>query len=168
MYKEFSFRIKVKGTIGIYSFSVPCENGYVITNNYCPNALLVNESMLFITPKHGETEAEFIQDCNNIVAKANANPDNDIMFCLGQAVVGITIEHINRCGRLLFQDLLIYVDCFAYLLKAIGFNDTKIKHVYPNVVKQIVDGASDYVKDSHTLLPLHTTNIYQRLCKLTD
>ena len=130
MYKEFSFRIKVKGVIGTYSFSVSCENGYVITNNYCPNALLVGEGVLFsrvVTPKHGETEAEFIQDCNNIVVKANANSDNDIMFCLGQAVTGVIIDHINRCGRLLFQDLLVYVDCFAYLLKAVGFSDNEIK-----------------------------------------
>lgn len=79
--KQFSFRIKVNGSIGTYSFSAPCENGYIITNNFCPKALLVGEGTILsqiAIPQNGETESEFIQDCNNIVAKASANPDSDV------------------------------------------------------------------------------------------
>ncbi|MDY2641766.1 MAG: hypothetical protein SOW01_05255 [Mediterranea sp.] len=171
MNKQFSFRIKVRGTFGNYSFVAPCENGFVITNQYCPNELLVGEGNIFaqITiPQNGESEAEFIQDCNNIVAKANNTPDNDTFFCLGQAVNGVMIDHINRCGRLLFQDLLIYMDCFAHLLKATGYNDADIKRTYPIIVKQIVDAAKDLVKDSHTLRPIQNTNLYRILCKLVQ
>lgn len=171
MNKTFSFRIKVNGIIGTYSFTAPCENGYVITNYYCPKALLVGEGSLIsqiAIPQNGELEQEFIQDCNNIVAKANANQDPDILFCLGQAVNGVMIDHINRCGRLLFQDMLLYMDCFSYLLKSVGYADLEIKSIYPKIVKQIVDVAKNYVKDSHTLLPFHVTNIYQILSRLAN
>lgn len=171
MNKQFSFRMKVNGTIGTYSFSVPCQNGYVITNYYCPKALLIGEdSIIFqiVVPQNGESETEFVKDCSNIVTKANANPDHDTLFCLGQAVNEVMIDHINRCGRLLFQDMLLYMDCFSYLLNAAGFVDSEIKHIYPIITKQIVDVAKNYVKDSHTLLPLHMTNVYKVLCKLAN
>lgn len=170
MNKRFSFRMKVDGVYGIHSFYAPVENGFVITNYYCPKALLVGEGTMLsqvAVPQNGETEAEFIQDCNSIVAEANAcTESDDTFYCLGQAANAIMIAHINRCGRLLFQDLLVYMDCLAYLLKAAGYADSEIKRVYPVIVKQIVDAARQYVRDSHTLLPFHVTNFYQILCRL--
>lgn len=43
MNKQFSFSIKVNGSIGEYSFNAPVENGYVFTNYFCPNSLLQGE-----------------------------------------------------------------------------------------------------------------------------
>ena len=60
MDKQFSFRIKVKGVYGNYSFYAPVENGFVITNSYCPKELIVGESSILsqiATPRNGETEA---------------------------------------------------------------------------------------------------------------
>jgi len=169
MDKQFSFFIKVKGSLGRYFFTAPAENGFVITNKYCPNALLVGEGSMFsqiVIPQSGESEYEFVNDCQNIVNKSNTIPDDDVFFCLGQGLMSVVSDHINRCGRLLFQDLLLYMDCFAYLLKATGYADSAIKGAYPVVAKQIVEVTRQYVKDSHTLLPFHNTNIYQILCRL--
>jgi len=83
-------------------------------------------------------------------------------------LITVVSAHINRCGRLLFQDLLLYMDCFAYLLKATGYADSEIKRVYPIIAKQIVDLTSQYVKDSHTLIPFQVTNIYKILCRLAN
>ena len=169
MNKQFTFSIKKNGFQQRCSFSAPVEGGYVITNNYCPNALIVGEGTLLsqiAVPQNGESEAEFIQDCQNIVNQSNTISDNDVFFCLGQGLFAVVAAHINRCGRLLFQDLLLYMDCFAYLLKATGYADSEIKRVYPIVTKQIVDQASMHVKDSHTLVPFRVTNIYKILCRL--
>ena len=169
MNKQFTFSIKKNGSLQRCAFSAPVEGGYVITNNYCPNALIVGEGSMFsqiVIPQNGETEDEFIQDCQNIVNKSNTISDNDVFFCLGQGLITVVSAHINRCGRLLFQDLLLYMDCFAYLLKATGYADSEIKRVYPIIAKQIVDLTSQYVKDSHTLIPFQATNIYKILCRL--
>jgi len=169
MNKQFTFSIKKNGYLQKCSFAAPIENGFVITNNYCPNALIVGEGSFFsqvVVPQNGETEEEFIQDCQNIVNKSNTISDNDIFFCLGQGLITVVSAHINRCGRLLFQDLLLYMDCFAYLLKGTGYADSEIRRVYPIITKQIVDLTSQYVKDSHTLIPFQVTNIYKILTRL--
>mgnify|MGYP007025275340 CR=1 FL=1 len=31
------------------------------------------------------------------------------------------MDHLARCGRLIFGDLLIYMDCFSLLLEGDGF-----------------------------------------------
>ena len=169
MDKQFSFFIKVRGSIGKYSFTAPVENGFVITNHFCPNSLLIGESSFLsqvVTPQQGESEDEFIQDCQNIINTSNEICDDDTMFCLGQGLFSVVTAHIDRCGRLLFQDLLLYMDCFSYLLKAVGYAESEIKHAYPILTKQIVDITNQYVKDSHTLLPFRVTNIYKTLCRL--
>lgn len=171
MNKQFSFLIKVKGVIGKYSFVAPVENGFVITNYFCPNPLIIGESSFLsqiATPQQGESEGEFVQDCQNIVNKSNEICDDDVMFCLGQGLFSVVTAHINRCGRLLFQDLLLYMDCFAYLLKAVGYAEADIKHAYLFITKKIVDITNQYVKDSHTLLPFRVTNTYRILCRLTS
>lgn len=169
MNKQFSFSIKVNGSIGKYSFSAPVENGYVFTNYFCPNSLLQGEGNFLsqnAIPQQGETEDEFVQDCQYIVNKSNTIPTEDTFTSLGQGLMHIVCNHLDIYGRILFMDLLIYMDCFAYLLKATGFSETEIKRVYPIVTKQIVDAAIQYVKDSHTLLPFHATKYYKILCKL--
>lgn len=121
-----------------------------------------------VIPLNEETEDELIQDCQNIVNKSNTIADNDVFFCLGQGLITVVSAHINRCGRLLFQGLLLYMDCFAYLLKAAGYADSEIKRVYPIISKQVVDLTSQYVKVSHTLIPFQATNIYKILCRLAN
>lgn len=121
-----------------------------------------------VIPLNEKTEDELIQDCQNIVNKSNTIADNDVFFCLGQGLITVVSAHINRCGRLLFQGLLLYMDCFAYLLKATGYADSEINRVYPIISKQVVDLTSQYVKVSHTLIPFQATNIYKILCRLAN
>ena len=162
--KLFSFHIKNGTSFGVYSFYAPCKNGYVITNYYCPRALLVNDTLPFaqaIIPEYGESEAEFIQDCNNIVKFANANPDQDVFYRLGQGLFQVIINHIHTFNRIYFKDLLIYMDCFSHLLKALDYADVEIRRVYPIITKRIVDVAQEYVLESRSTLPINTTCYYQ-------
>ena len=169
MNKQFTFSIKVNGFFKKLSFTVPVEGGNVITNYFCPNALYTGEGSFIsqiATPVTGETEEEFVKDCQNIVNVSNQTDDDDIFFCLGEGLFDVVSNHIKKCGRLLFQDLLLYMDCFAYLLKATGYAESEIKRVYPMVTKQIVDVTGQYVKDSYTLMPFDCSNTYRVLCKL--
>lgn len=168
MNKQFSFSIKVKGAVKKYSFTIPVKNGFVITNYFCPNSLLIGEGPLAnaITPMQGETEEEFIQDCQNIVNESNNISEDDAFTCLGLGLMHVVWHHIDKFGRILFQDFLIYMDCFAYLLRASGYAESEVKRVYPIIAKQLLDTIIQYVKDSHTLLPFHITKCYKTLCSL--
>lgn len=173
MNKNFAFSIKGYNC----SFSAPVEGAYVITNYYCPKELLLREGSLgegsfsllkAIVPQNLEAEYEFINDCKNIVNKANTISNHDVSYCLTQSISYVAWQHINRCGRLMFQDLLLYVDCYSYLLKAAGYSDSEIRRSYPIIARQLVDIYSQYVKDSHTLAPFQGTNKYKILCRLAD
>jgi hypothetical protein len=45
MNKQFTFSIRKNGSLQRCAFSAPVEGGDVITNNYCPNALIVGSSL---------------------------------------------------------------------------------------------------------------------------
>ena len=73
----------------------------------------------------------------------------------------------------MWETLVIYIDCFSYLLKAVGFADAEIKRRYPVITKQMTDKYMEYIvaKDSRYLcvLPLNTdNNLYKTLCELTN
>lgn len=168
MKKDYSFQIKVNGIIGTYSFSIPYENGAVITNEYCPMSLLTYDSPIVVEYVSKEPEDEFLKDCTNIVKYVNSCPNRPIAANLGQATFSVMCDHINMFGRLIFHNMLKYMDCDAYLLKAVGFPDSEIKEAYPQIVKGMVDLVIDAIKDSYTLLPFRQSPFYQTLCKLAN
>lgn len=58
-------------------------------------------------------------------------------------------EHISRCGRLLFCDLLMYVDCLAYLCYASDLmSESQILNNYASWAKFIVDKRKSSIKCS--------------------
>lgn len=58
-------------------------------------------------------------------------------------------EHISRCGRLLFCDLLMYVDCLAYLCYASDLmSESQILNDYASWAKFIVDKRKSSIKCS--------------------
>lgn len=58
-------------------------------------------------------------------------------------------EHISRCGRVLFCDLLMYVDCLAYLCYASDLmTEEQIQSNYASWAKYIVDKRKSSVKCS--------------------
>lgn len=167
MDKQFSFKLKVNRFDGTYTFTVPCENGFIITSQYCPNSLLGPDNVPYVW---GEKEPEFIKDYNKIAEQtstfAKDNPKLDTVDCFYHAVNKVAFFHAIRYGRLIFHDLLIYMDCSAHLMKAIGFKDSEIKRYYVTTLKKIVDEANDNIKDSTTLLPFKSSTYYKTLCSL--
>lgn len=170
-YKTLKFIARISGTEKNLSFNVPIENGAAVTNRFCPQELLTGGAFAnipgFITAINGESLDEFINDCNlQIIAmNTSTSADSKIDAHIGGLMAAV-MNHLKRCGRLIFGDLLIYVDCFSYLLLADGFSEKEIKNIYPQITKAIVDFYPDFVKNSVNLAPLKEARIYWILCNL--
>lgn len=163
-YKTLNFTTCICGKQKILSFEIPMQEENVVTNRFCPQELLTGKfpnKQGLITTITGETFDEFVYDCNmQIIAMRSSTPDDTKMDAhIGSLMAAVT-NHLKRYGRLIFGDLLIYVDCFSYLLWADGFSEEEIKRTYPRITKIIVDFYPDFVKNSVNLAPLKETPIY--------
>lgn len=151
--KNFSFNVAINGCNKNLVFSAPCENGAVITHRFCPQELLTG-GISFISAINGESIDEFISDCEKqVIAMNNADTADKILNIHVAGLVATVMDHISRCGRLIFGDLLIYMDCFSYLLYADGFGEEEVKDIYPHVCRIIVELYPDYIKNTMDLSP---------------
>ena len=148
MEHKYSFKLQIAGKVKSISFYAPTQDGNVITNKYCPQELLTG-GLPFVTAINGESIGEFISDCQMQVDafSTNLNRDTTMEIHIGGLMSAIT-AHLNRCGRLIFGDLLIYMDCFSYLLHADGMCDKDICYAYPRILRSIVQLYADYIKNT--------------------
>lgn len=134
-----------KGRGKTYSIEIPIENGGVRTDKFCPQELLTG-GISIISAINGETEDEFLSDCQKQVMAmdltAPATPAVDRHIA---GLMAVVMDHFSRCGRIIFGDLLIYLDCFSLLLEADGFAEAEIRRMYPRVAKTIADLYPDHV-----------------------
>lgn len=151
--KQFQFPAKINGHYKTLSFSIPTENGGVRTDKYCPQELLTG-GLSLITAMNGEAEEEFITDCRKqIMAMEKAGNGMSKLEVHKGGLMAVVMEHLARCGRLIFGDLLIYTDIFCYLLAADGYLDSEIRKVYPNMIRTIVEMYPDYIFNTRDLSP---------------
>lgn len=75
------------------------------------------------------------------------------------ALACLVTAHVNQHGRLIFNDLLTYIDIFSYFLFADGIDEDNIKTNYPRFTYQFLIKMPNYLKDSATLQPLTNTNM---------
>ncbi len=166
--RNILFEAVIQGQQKDLVVNVPVERDNVVTNEYCPQELLTG-GLNFVTSINGETFGEFIADCNmQIRAMMDTDENYSRIDVHVEGLMAAVISHINRCGRLIFGDLLIYVDCFSLLLKADGFEDDFIRKVYPRITKTIVDQYPMFLKNTINLAPLHQTPLYNILSALVD
>lgn len=156
--KCFCFETTISGVRTKLIVKAPVENDGVITNKYCPRELLTG-GLAFIRAVNGEGIEEFIQDCQKQCAGMRAAGSN--VSKLDAHVAGLMAsvnDHLSRCGRLIFGDLLIYMDCFALLLEADGFSDSEIRDSYPRIARSIVELYPDYICNTSDLSPFNGTH----------
>lgn len=155
---RFSFATKINGKRKDLIINAPVENGGVYTNKYCPQELLTG-GISFVTAVNGEILEEFIADCQKqVIAMEATGVQSSLLDVHIAGLMAVIMEHLARCGRLIFGDLLIYMDIFSLLLEADGYDNEEIKDMYPRIVRTIVDLYPDKVfntmdlssfKDSH-------------------
>lgn len=144
---EFLFRGK---TLCVH---VPVSGDGVLTSKFCPKELL-NGGLSCIKPMNGEAKDEFISDCQKqIIAMNQADEGSSLLDVHIAGLMAVVMDHISRCGRIIFGDLLIYMDCFCLLLEADGFPESEIRQMYPRVVRAIVDLYPELVFNSGDLTP---------------
>lgn len=168
---QFSFSAKVCNQQKFFTFEVPSNGIFVVTNRFCPKEFLVPKNSLYnaISPLNGETILEFKQDCENFVNYINTSSQNISNLKMNvylDALDRLLIAHINRCGRLIFNDFLIYLDILSYFLFADGVNEDKVKLNYPRVAYKYLNSLKDCLKDTQTLSPLSQTSMADMIKKL--
>lgn len=156
--RKFCFTGYINGDRRELIVSVPVENGGVYTNKYCPQELLTG-GINFIQATNGEIEEEFISDCNKqMAAMERVGVQETLLDVHIGGLMAIIMEHLARCNRMIFGDLLIYMDCFSLLLEADGFAEDEIRLIYPRVVRSIVDLYPDRVFNTFDLTPFKNSH----------
>lgn len=174
--KEFIFEATICRVRKTFRFELPTIGNMVITNKFCPKDFLVPRNSFFnaITPQNGESIEEFENDCTmftNCLNENEFNSTNNKWNVYMAAMDDLVARHIGRCGRIFFNDLLLYIDLFCYFLYADGIDEDNIKLNYPRFVNQYLINASNYLKDSYTQIPLENTqfaNIIRELAKKSE
>lgn len=158
--RNFCFEATILGRRKDLIVKAPVENGAVITNKFCPQELLTG-GLSFITVVNGECIEEFIQDCRvQVLGIKGAGDTGSRLDAHIGGLMAAVMHHITRCGRLIFGDLLIYMDCFALLLEADGFSEAEIRQNYIRVCRTIVQLYGDHVLNTVNLAPLKDTPLY--------
>lgn len=128
-------------------------NGGILTSKYCPKELLTC-GISYIKPVNGEDEGDFVSDCQRQIIAMDMT--KEAVSCLDKHIAGlmaVVMDHLSRCGRIIFGDLLIYMDCFSLLLEADGYDETKIGAMYPRILRTIIDLYPDKVFNTVDLSP---------------
>lgn len=85
-------------------------------------------------------------DFATLVNFANSSTKTSKIDKYKEGLLKTVDAHISRCGRVLFCDLLMYVDCLAYLCYASDLmTEQQITSNYPSWAKFVVDNRRSYV-----------------------
>lgn len=166
--KNFEFNIKIQGKERCLIVTAPIENDGVATNKFCPHELLTG-GILFIPPINGESEAEFISDCRKqLRAMENVEGDCSLMNLHVAGLMDAVMSHIYQCGRIIFGDLLIYMDIFSLLLEADGFEEGEIRYAYPKILREIIELFPGAVLNTLDLSPFKGSHFDLMLLNVTQ
>ena len=150
---KFCFSGTIQGHQKNFIIKVPVENGGVYTHKFCPTDLL-SCGISFVEAVNGEVLDEFVADCQKqVIAMEAAGVQRSLLDVHIAGLMAVVMDHLARCGRLIFGDLLIYMDCFSLLLEADDFSDEEIREIYPRVTRTIVELYPDYIFNTVDLSP---------------
>ena len=151
--KRFCFSGNIQGQYKDFIVKAPVENGGVYTNKYCPQDLLTG-GISFIEAVNGEVIGEFIADCQKqVIAMCAAGVTETRLDTHIAGLMAVVMDHLARCVRLIFGDLLIYMDGCSLLLEADGFPDEAIREIYHRVTRTIVELYPNYIFNTADLSP---------------
>lgn len=133
--------------------NVPFFPAVVCTDKFCPKPLLMGTAGT-ITDINGETKDEFLKDCRKqIIGMSASGTEESLLDTHIAGLMAVIMDHLSRHGRLLFGDLLIYMDIFSLLLEGDGYPEDEIRKAYPKVLQTITNLYPDYIFNSEDLTP---------------
>lgn len=164
---KLNFDTEINGGSRTYIVEVPYQNGIVATSEFCPTELL-SGSVELMAAIRGESLDKFMADCRmQLLAMSKiTEADTDLDRHIG-GLMAIVMDHLSRNKKIVFGDLLIYIDCFSLLLKSAGFSASEIKDIYPRVTRSIVDLYPDYIDSNEDGEPFSSCRTKETLHKIT-
>lgn len=121
-----------------YLINVPVKDGMILTNQFCPDELLQQTNFQFY-PVNGEPEEAFLQDCRRMIEGMQQTGEEKRLERHIGALMMLIMQHVASFGKILFDNLLIYLDIFSLLLNADGFEEDEIRKLYPRILRSIID-----------------------------
>lgn len=84
--------------------------------------------------------SDVVSDFSKLVSYVNLSSISNNIDRYKDGLIKLIDEHIDSCNRLFFCDLLMYIDCLAYLCYASGFmSEEQILQNYASWTKFLVD-----------------------------
>lgn len=167
--KQFHFKTTILGIPKEWFVEVPINNTYVVTSAYRPKELLGDKTtqepsfLNVLAGIQGEGIQEFKTDCAFLVEAMKTSKATSLLEVHLDALQRIVELHVRCYNRLIYTDLLLYIDCFSLLLKADGYAEKMIKETYWVVMCNLVEQYKPFVKDPNTLQPLANSELYKKL-----
>ncbi len=162
---NFDFSIRREGKMFNFRISLPeIQSGFVVTSNIRPNWLTnPNNIMQF---EGGESCEEFKRDCQRMVNHVN-NDNQDFENSMSSALFESVNNHMQRYGRLMLNDLLLYIDCWAYILNNTALTLADTHTAYSSVLAFICQQMSDKIMVQHLfgIVPLSSTETLTEILK---
>lgn len=164
---KLNFDTKILGESRTFIVKVPYQDGVVATSKFCPTELIAGTVDLMAAVR-GESLDKFMTDCRQqLMAMSKTREADTLLDAHIAGLMAVVMDHLARCGRLIFGDLLIYMDCFSLLLEADGFSEDEIQEIYPRVTRTIVDLYPDYIFNTMDLSPFKGSHFDFVLYNLT-
>lgn len=166
---KLNFDTEIQGEPRTFIVEVPYQNGIVATSEFCPTELLSGTIDLMAAIR-GESLDDFMADCRRqlLAMSKIEEAETELDRHIG-GLMAVVMDHFSRHQRIIFGDLLIYIDCFSLLLKAAGFESDEIRNIYPRVAKSIIDLYPAYVYNSaegSLFSDSHTNEILDELTRV--
>ena len=164
---KLNFDTEILGEPRTYVVEVPYQEGIVATSEFCPTELLSGTIDLMAAIR-GESLDKFMTDCRmQLLAMSKIKEeDTDLDRHIG-GLMAVVMDHLSRNKKIVFGDLLLYIDCFSLLLKSAGFSSSEIKDIYPRVTRSIVDLYPDYIDSNEDGEPFSSCRTKETLQKIT-
>lgn len=145
---KLNFDTTIKGEERTFIVEVPYHEGEVATSEFCPTELL-SGSVELMAAIRGESLDRFMADCRRQLTALSkiTDAESELDRHIG-ALMAVVMDHFSRHDKILFGDLLIYVDCFSLLLKGAGVASEEIKAIYPRITKTIADLYPDHIENT--------------------
>lgn len=165
--RKFIVKGNIRGEDRVFRMELPVtDSDEVRTDRYCPDSLYnpENDEEPFVNV---ETVDEFLKDCQHLVYSMNVADEEDepIKMHIAGLVMVISI-HVSIYNRLVFKDLLLYMDCFSHLLAASQFEDNEIRAMYPRIIKTLAFLYHNYLVSDSLNTPFSGSKYERWLLKL--
>ena len=142
-----SFSLPVNGSIRYFSYEIDTIRSPFIPISYVdPRSFrpyVFHDFSIYVY----EEVPSFNVDFQKMVRYANSSTKISTIDKLKDALKKIVDDHIRQCNRIIFNDLLMYVDCMAYMCLGSRIKtEYEVRQEYASWAKMIVDSKINYVQ----------------------